>query len=627
MEGLKNSKSAILIFIDMVLINLSFLLALYLRFTKNIPPRHIISYKNSFIMITFIYLLALSAFKLYKSLWHYASIDEFLLAIGGCIIGNVLCLFYGSFIGARLPYSVYILACVFSILLIVGFRISFRVYRRFLIKLRIIDKSELQRALVIGAGESGNMIIKEMQLHYQTNYIPIYVIDDNKSKIGRSISGVKVYGDRNKIIEAVENYDIKTIIIAIPSIDNTNKEAIINICKRTKCKLKIVPGMYDLLNEKTSLSQLRDVEVEDLLGREPVKLDMEGIADYLEDSVVLITGGGGSIGSELARQIAKFNPRKLIILDIYENNAYELQTELRHSCPNLDLKVLIASVKDKQRMENIFEKYRPDVVFHAAAHKHVPLMEDSPYEAVKNNVFGTLTVAECANKYRVNKFVLISTDKAVNPTNIMGTTKRICEMIIQAINEKSETEYVAVRFGNVLGSNGSVIPLFKKQIAHGGPVTLTHREITRFFMTIPEAAQLVLQAGAFARGGEIFILDMGKPVRIYDLACDLIRLSGLEPHKDIKISYTGLRPGEKLFEEVLMDEEGLNSTVHNKIFIGKPLNIQYSLLKRELTELWAIVDKSDTRDLVRKLRKLVPTYNCEMINQVAITNELDKSVG
>lgn len=627
MENLKNSKRIVLILIDMVLINLSFLFAFYLRFTKNIPYKHIISFKNSFIAITLIYLISLSIFKLYKSLWHYASIDEFLLGIGGCVTGSILCFLYGKLVGPRLPYSVYALAGILSMVLIIGFRISFRAYRRFLFRLKHIHKSKFQNVLVIGAGQAGNMIIKEMRLHSEVNYMPLFVIDDKKSKIGCSISGVKVYGDRSKIAEVTELYNIDVIILAIPSIDNKNKEEIINICKKTKCKLKIVPGIYELLSEETSLNQIRDVEVEDLLGREPIKLDMKGISNYLEDRVVLVTGGGGSIGSELARQITKFNAKKLIILDIYENNAYEIQNELKHSAPDLDLKIIIASVRDKQRMEKIFQEYRPDIVFHAAAHKHVPLMEENPYEAVKNNVFGTLNVAECANKYGVEKFVLISTDKAVNPTNVMGTTKRICEMIIQGINQISKTEFVAVRFGNVLGSNGSVIPLFKKQITQGGPITLTHREITRFFMTIPEAAQLVLQAGAYAKGGEIFILDMGKPVKIYDLACDLIRLSGLEPHKDIRICYTGLRPGEKLYEEVLMEEESLKATAHDKIFIGKPLNIQYSLLKRELSELSGTIDKSDTQELVKKLRKLVPTYKCQILDQVVITKDFNESAG
>lgn len=608
MEKLKNHKRLVLIAVDVVLINLSYIMALGLRFTKNIPERHIINYEKSFIAITLIYILCLSAFKLYKSLWIYASIDEFLMAIGGCLYGSILSLIYGITIGPRLPYSVSFLASMFTIFLIVGFRISFRVYRRLLININSSDKSGFQNVMIIGAGYSGSMVIKEMHIHKELKFNPLVVIDEDKSKIGHSISGIKILGNRNQIIKLTELYGIDVILIAIPSLDNKNKEEIINICKKTKCKLKILPGMYELISGKSKISQIRDVNVEDLLGRDPIKLDMTGISDYLQNKVVLVTGGGGSIGSELCRQIAKFNPKQLLLLDIYENNAYDLQIELLHKFPSMKLNILIASVRDENRIENIFKEYRPDVVFHAAAHKHVPLMEGNPFEAVKNNVFGTLNVAECANKYGSKRFVLISTDKAVNPTNVMGTTKRICEMIVQSIDKKSKTEFVAVRFGNVLGSNGSVIPLFKNQISYGGPITLTHKDITRFFMTIPEAAQLVLQAGAFAKGGEIFILDMGKPVKIYDLACDLIRLSGLEPEKDILIKVSGLRPGEKLYEEVLMDEEGLNDTENENIFIGVPQDIEFGKLKDTLIELSELIDKSEVNELVEKLRELVPTY-------------------
>lgn len=620
---LKKYKRFILILMDMIFINISFLLALSLRFANNIPPRYIKSYEKNFIAITFIYLVSLYSFRLYKSLWYYACFDEFILAIGGCITGGSLCMLYVRIISSGLPYSVGTLATLFSIMLILGTRVSFRLCRKPSISFKYVDKSDFKKVMIIGAGYSGNLIIKEMQTRNEMKYLPVTVIDDDKAKIGRIISGVLVEGNRNKIVELVNKHSIDVIIIAISSIDSRNKEAIINICSRTKCKLKIVPGIYELLDEKTSLSQLRDVDVEDLLGREAVMLNMEGISSYIEDKIILITGGGGSIGSALARQIARFNPRRLIILDLYENNAYELQVELRHNFPHLDIKLLIASVRDRKRMSNIFKEYKPEVVFHAAAHKHVPLMEENPYEAVKNNVFGTLNTAELAKEFGTKKFVLISTDKAVNPTNIMGATKRICEMIVQSINEESTTDFVAVRFGNVLGSNGSVIPLFKKQISYGGPVTLTHKEITRFFMTIQEAAQLVLQAGAFAKGGEIFVLDMGKPVKIYDLACELIRLSGFEPHRDIEICYTGLRQGEKLYEEVLMDEEGLNITTHNKIFIGKPLNIKYPALKKDLADLEEIVDKNEVGDLVKTLKKMVPTYICETVDQVAATSHIE----
>ncbi|MEG0775061.1 nucleoside-diphosphate sugar epimerase/dehydratase, partial [Clostridium sp.] len=423
-----------------------------------------------------------------------------------------------------------------------------------------------------------------------------------------SISGIKVLGNRDDIEGLAKKYSIDLILIAIPGLKDQDKKEIIRICSNTKVEVKTVPGVYEFIGGTLTLNQIRDVDVKDLLGREQIKLDHEGISEYLKDKRVLVTGGGGSIGSELCRQITQFKPKELMILDIYENNAYDLQMELQRKYPNLKLKIFIASVRDKKRLESIFEENKPEVVFHAAAHKHVPLMEDNPTEAIKNNVFGTLNMAECADKYKVKRFVLISTDKAVNPTNIMGATKRMCEMIVQAQNKISNTEYVAVRFGNVLGSNGSVIPLFKKQIAEGGPVTVTNKNITRFFMLIPEAAQLVLQAGAYAKGGEIFVLDMGKPVRIYDLALDLIRLSGFEPHKDIKIEVTGLRPGEKLFEELLMAQEGLQKTGHDKIFVGQPIFSDMEELKNKFNELREIINGETHWKVAEKIEEIVPTY-------------------
>lgn len=631
MEKIRENKRIALLLADIVLINLSYLLAFYLRFAKDIPTRHLIEYKHTFVIITLIYIVVFYFFKLYKSLWVYASIDEFIMAIGGCISGSILVMGFGFLNGHRLPLTVYALAGIFSIILVVGFRISFRIYRKFILDIQSINKAGCSRVMIIGAGQAGNMIVKEIQLHKKSKYDPVVFIDDDKAKIGQTIAGIQIYGGRDKILEASEKYEIEVIIIAIPSMDNKSREEIINICKKTNCRLKIVPSIYDLLNNSSALKKLRDVDVEDLLGRDIVEQDMKGISEYIEDKTVLITGGGGSIGSELARQIAMFKPGHLIILDIYENNAYDLQNELKYLYPELNLSVIIASVRDRQRIDNIFRDYRPQVVFHAAAHKHVPLMEDNPNEAIKNNVFGTLNVAECANKYKAKRFVLISTDKAVNPTNIMGASKRICEMIIQSIDKTSETEFVAVRFGNVLGSNGSVIPLFKKQIANGGPITLTHKEITRFFMTIPEAAQLVLEAGAYASGGEIFVLNMGKPIKIYDLAYDLIRFSGLDPGIDIEIVTTGLRPGEKLFEEVLMDEEGLDKTKNSKIFIAKPLNIEFKALKTELLEIDKLIDKSSTSDIIRKVKKLVPTYKDSPAylaeSEAAATSNLNGNVG
>ncbi|MEG0372214.1 MAG: nucleoside-diphosphate sugar epimerase/dehydratase, partial [Clostridium sp.] len=526
-------------------------------------------YYKSFIPISIIMLLSFWFFRLYKSVWRYASIIELTYIIMAVAVGSLGSLIYGIISGYKLPISIYFMMWVFVMVSSGGIRLVSRVAASIDV-LPASMMSQSKRVIVIGAGDAGAMAVKEMKKHPELGYTPVALIDDDKTKIGGFINGTPIVGNRNDIQQIVINRDIEEIIIALPSIVNDERRSIIKICNETGVRLKTLPGMYELINGKISINQIRDVEIEDLLGRDPIELNIEGIAGYLRDKVVLITGGGGSIGSELCRQIVKFGPKKLIILDIYENGAYDLQMELNFKYPEIDKEVIIASIREKDRLEEVFEKFKPEVVFHAAAHKHVPLMEANPKEAIKNNVMGTLNLARTADKYLVEKFVLISTDKAVNPTNIMGATKRMCEMIIQSINNVSKTEFVAVRFGNVLGSNGSVIPLFKKQIKEGGPITVTHPDINRYFMTIPEAAQLVIQAGSMAKGGEIFILDMGKPVKIIDLAKDLIRLSGLEPGRDIKINYTGLRPGEKLYEELLMDEEEIRNTEHKKIFIGKP---------------------------------------------------------
>ncbi|WP_342455756.1 polysaccharide biosynthesis protein [Caloramator sp. Dgby_cultured_2] len=461
--------------------------------------------------------------------------------------------------------------------------------------------------LIFGAGDAGAIVAKEMKKHPELGYIPVAFVDDDKSKKGKYIQGIPIVGDRNDLEDIVEEMAIDEILIAIPSADKEERAEIIRLCSQTGCKLKTLPGIYELIGGKVTISQIRDVEIEDLLGREPVELNIDEIADYLKDKVVLVTGGGGSIGSELCRQIARFNPKKLLILDIYENGAYNLSMELKSQYKDLDQEVIIASIRERERLREIFKKYRPNVVFHAAAHKHVPLMEANPKEAIKNNILGTLNVVKCADEFGVEKFVLISTDKAVNPTNIMGATKRFAEMIIQAYDKVSKTEYVAVRFGNVLGSSGSVIPLFKEQIKKGGPVTVTHPEINRYFMTIPEAAQLVIQAGAMAEGGEIFVLDMGKPVKIVDLARQLIRLSGFEPDKDIKIEFTGLRPGEKLYEELLMNEEGLKKTKHKKIFIGKPGEFDVDKINSMIESLIDALDDEDEK-IFKLMEEFVPTY-------------------
>ena len=502
-----------------------------------------------------------------------------------------------------------IAVCIFF-MLFCGFIGSYRLYVTFRLTMTKSTATDGKRVLIVGAGTAGTSILRELRTTDKLNDIPVGFVDDDPHKIGSTILGVKVYGTCKNIAEIAQKVEADTIIIAIPSSDAQNIKRISQLCLQTACEVKTLPGLYQLIGGEVSVSRLRDVDVQDLLGREPVQVNLDEVMGYIEDQVVLVTGGGGSIGSELCRQIATHNPRQLIILDIYENSAYEIEQELKRKLPNLNLLTLIASIRDSGKMDDVFKTYRPDIVFHAAAHKHVPLMETSPNEAVKNNVLGTYKVVKCADKYGVKKFVQISTDKAVNPTNIMGATKRVCEMIIQAFSRKSKTQFVAVRFGNVLGSNGSVIPLFKKQIAEGGPVTLTHRDIIRYFMTIPEAVSLVLQAGAYANGGEIFVLDMGEQVKIYDLAVNLIKLSGYEPEKDIEIKITGLRPGEKLYEERLIAEEGMEKTANDRISIGKPIEMDDEHLFATLDKLYneAYSESERMKDLVKEL---VPTYKID----------------
>lgn len=617
MHYIKQWRITILVLIDAAFINLAYILAYCFRFNFSIPRKELNNFGHSAIIITLIYIIIFFIFKLYRSLWSYASTDEFLLAIGGVIISNIAALVYTSLGLRRVPYSVNILAGIFTILLVVGFRIFFRIYRRSVVLFNRVNKKDYKRVMIIGAGAAAKMLIREMKLHPEMRMLPVALIDDDQHKIGTSIGGIKVFGNRDSIVKVALSEEVENILLAIPSIDYKSKKEILNICKQTGCIVETIPGIYELIDGKVSLKEVRDVSYEDLLGRAPVELDTKGIDEYINGKTIMITGGGGSIGSEICRQIARFNPKEVILLDNYENGVYELQQELKYLNIKIDVKCVIASIRDIGRLENAFKEYHPEIIFHAAAHKHVPLMEDNPAESVLNNVFGTLNLAECADKYGVSRFVMISTDKAVNPTNIMGATKRLCEMIIQSIDKNSNTQFVAVRFGNVLGSNGSVIPLFKKQIANGGPITLTHPEINRFFMTIPEAAQLVLQAGAFAEGGEIYVLDMQEPVKIYDLACDLIRLSGYEPQVDIKIKYIGLRPGEKLYEEILMDEEGLNKTVHEKIFVGRPTFDGFDRLKIKLAELKIIAEKQSSEALINKVEELVPTYKRAALDMVA----------
>lgn len=469
--------------------------------------------------------------------------------------------------------------------------------------------TDISRVLIIGAGCAGEMVVKELEKNPQLNKKAVAIIDDDITRIGDQVSGVDIVGTRNSILKIVKLYKIDEIIFSIANISKKGKKEIIDICKNTNCKIKTIPGIYEIIDGKVDIKQVRDVEIEDLLGREPIEVDFNLMGSYIQDSTILVTGAGGSIGSELCRQIANIRPKKLIMLDNYENNLYSIQQELiRKYGDSIKMIAVVASIREQKRIEKIFDKYRPEVVFHAAAHKHVPLMENSPGEAIKNNIFGTLNVAMLSSKYNVKRFLLISTDKAVNPTNVMGATKRAAEMIIQSLNEESKTEFVAVRFGNVLGSNGSVIPLFKKQIEEGGPVTVTHPKIIRYFMTIEEAVGLVIQAGGMAKGGEIFVLDMGEPVKILDLAKNLIRLSGFEPDVDIKIVFTGLRPGEKLYEELLMSEEGLLDTKHKKIFIGRPIDFDKNDLQKYLIELRNIVLEEDDELMEQAMKNLVPTF-------------------
>jgi FlaA1/EpsC-like NDP-sugar epimerase len=609
------SRKAFLLITDILLLNVAIYLALLIRFEGEIPEQYINVFLNTNMILTIFNIAVFYMFGLYTSLWTYASIDELMQVFLAAAVGSVASYPIGLMLHMPLPRSVYIISFMLILLFVGGSRFSYRILRR--AKRMIIPESDKVRVMVIGAGDAGSMVIREMQRHDGFSYMPVVVVDDDKAKHRAKIHGVPVKGDKSKIIELVEKYNVSEIIMAIPSASKQAKSEVIKICKQTKCKLKTLPGVYELINEEVSIKKIRNVSIEDILGREEVKLNNEEISSYINNDVILVTGGGGSIGSELCRQLARFQPKKLLILDIYENNAYDLQNELKYIYKDkLDFEVIIASVRDKARLRDIFAKYKPSVVFHAAAHKHVPLMETNPVEAIKNNVFGTLNVAQCADEFGVKRFVLISTDKAVNPTNVMGATKRFAEMIIQSLNKQSKTEFVAVRFGNVLGSNGSVIPLFKKQIAQGGPVTVTHPEITRYFMTIPEAAQLVIQAGAMARGGEIFVLDMGECVKIDDLARDVIRLSGYIPDVDIKIEYTGLRPGEKLYEELLLAEEGIMTTKHEYIFVAKPLDVSYKEILAHIKSVEGCMD--DVDNLKNCLSTVIVTYNY-INHEVAVT--------
>ena len=611
------SRASVIFLADMIIVAFSYFMALLFRYDfkfETIPDQYMYMYSWLIPLWCLFTFVVFYAFRLYHSIWTYVSLDEALTVVKAYLILSLLYIASSVILNMRMPRSFYFFGTLSAFCLHISVRFAYRILRR-IVNLpenrnRRAEDKKTHNVMIIGAGATGSILIKELQNSPVSNQVPVCIIDDNVNKHGRSLFGVPIVGGRDDIIEKAAEYNVETIIFAIPSASGTVRKEYLNIAKETGCQLRILPGINQLANGEVSISQVKEVELVDLLGRDPIKVDNEEVFNMITGKTILVTGGGGSIGSELCRQIASHDPKQLIIFDIYENNAYEIQQDLlrKYKDKGLNLVTLIGSVRNTHRIHSVMQQYKPDIVFHAAAHKHVPLMEDSPNEAVKNNVMGTYKTAKAAAAAGVKKFVLISTDKAVNPTNIMGATKRICEMIIQMMDRQTPyTSFVAVRFGNVLGSNGSVVPLFKKQIAEGGPVTVTHKDITRFFMTIPEAVSLVLQASYYAEGGEIFVLDMGEPVKIDDMARNLIKLSGLRPDVDIKIEYTGLRPGEKLYEEKLMTEEGMKTTDNKLIFIGHPIEMNDEEFKKKLE---ALDDDSKEEDAnIRKyVMDIVPTY-------------------
>ena len=604
----KRVRMGILMAADVFALCLASFLGLFVRFDLNIskiPPeyaRAALEFLPYYILASLvIFFLA----RMYSTMWSVAGVREALHVVAACGLASLVQIAGMMLLQLSVPRSFFLVSFAALCAEELGIRLSYRVV---ISLFGNHSKKAAKRIMIVGAGTSGSVILKEMTTSSLVNGCVVCFVDDDKNKAGKFLNGVPVAGNRNDIPRLAEEYKIDEIYIAIPSASAKERKAIIEICRETGCQVKILPGIYQLINGEVSIAKLRNVEIEDLLGRDPIRVNLDEIMGYVSGKVVLVTGGGGSIGSELCRQVASHNPKQLIIFDIYENNAYDIQLELKEKYPDLDLVVLIGSVRNTHRIETVFEKYRPDIVYHAAAHKHVPLMEDSPNEAIKNNVFGTYKTAKAADKYGTSRFVLISTDKAVNPTNIMGASKRMCEMVVQMMNARSKTDFVAVRFGNVLGSNGSVIPLFKKQIEQGGPVTVTHPDIIRYFMTIPEAVSLVLQAGAYAKGGEIFVLDMGEPMKILDLAKNLIRLSGYTPDVDIPIVFTGLRPGEKLYEELLMNEEGMQETPNKLIHIGKPIEFDMERFEEQLEELYSVANQ-DGDGIREDVMRIVNTYH------------------
>ena len=605
------AKVTLIMLMDVLATMVSFFFGLWMQFDfvfADIPTLFLENFGHYIVLWCGITVTVFFLFRLYNSIWVFVSTPEVFRILGAYIVLGIVGVAGFHFYGVVLPRGSCLIGFVLSFCCTVGIRFSYRLIRTAQIKFaHQTHVYGLKNIMIIGAGDAGRAIANEfVNSEYVRDHVAC-VIDDNPAKLHKQLCGVPIVGDRRAIPEMVTQYHIDKIIFAIPSCSARSRKEILDICTTTGCEVQMLPGIYQMVNGEVSVSKLRKVDPQDLLGREPIRVNIDEIISYISGKVVLVTGGGGSIGSELCRQIARANPKQLIIFDIYENNAYEIQMELKRTHPELNLKVLIGSVRNTSRVEQVMQTYRPELIFHAAAHKHVPLMEDSPNEAIKNNVLGTYKLAKAAAEYGVKRFVLISTDKAVNPTNIMGASKRLCEMVVQMMNRQSDTEFVAVRFGNVLGSNGSVIPLFKKQIEAGGPVTVTHPDIIRYFMTIPEAVSLVLQAGAYAKGGEIFVLDMGEPVKIDTMARNMIRLSGYEPDVDIQIQYTGLRPGEKLYEELLMKEEGLLETANQQIRIGKPIEMDDDLFKGQLARLDEAC-REETDDMKKIVSEIIPTY-------------------
>lgn len=620
------TRMMILALVDIATMIMNSYLALILRHEGHyswIDDKYINSIQSYMIINIVTTLIIFILLNLYNNVWSFIGVHEELMIVAACMLSTAFQGLGMEVFMLEVPRSYYVFYLFLMVTTTTITRFSYRMLATVKHGLKR-NRGEIVNTLVIGAGEAGSVIVQEIKSSKYLNRNVVGIIDDNPSKKGKYLHGIKILGNRNDVKRLAEKYDVQEIILAIPSASAKDTRDILKICNETECKLKVLPGMYQLITEEVSVSKLKEVSIEDLLGRDTINIDVESVCNHVNNQVVMITGGGGSIGSELCRQIAAHNPKLLIIFDIYENTTYDIQQELIKKYPSLKLETLIGSVRNTKRIESVIERYRPNIIYHAAAHKHVPLMEDSPNEAIKNNVFGTYKTARAADKYGVKRFVLISTDKAVNPTNIMGASKRICEMIIQTFSRYSATEYVAVRFGNVLGSNGSVIPLFKKQIAEGGPVTVTHPDIIRYFMTIPEAVSLVLEAGANAKGGEIFVLDMGEPVKIADLAKNLIRLSGYKLGEDIEIKYTGLRPGEKLYEELLTKEEGLKKTANALIFVGKPLEFDEVHFLSKLKELEEKAN-SESYEIKELVADIVPTYHIRPEDKVRDRKRKDSS--